>query len=928
MGANVIEKGTINGAVTNIDGRFSLSVPAQAIIQISYIGYLSQEIRIKNQPNIHIVLKEDSHLLDEVVVVGYGIQKKANVVGSISQVLSDQLESRPVPVLSNALGGQMPGVTLIQRSGRPGASPGTIRVRGVGSFGATPEALVLIDGIPGDINDVRPEEVSSISVLKDASTAAIYGARAANGVILVTTKSGVESKVKIGYSGYAGFVRATTLPEFLPSWEYAMAYNEASGTEIYKPGEILKYKEGTDPDNYPNSNFVDDILGNNGFQTGHDVTLTGGGKINSYYLAFGYLSQDGIIEKNNYSRYSVRSNMTSQLLSNLKLITRISGVTSKIKEPAIPGGKDAGRMENGILRNAFRYPSIYAGKLFNGDYGIGPENSGTSVAWLESPSFYQEPVWKAAFNAHLEYTPIKGLVLSAIGGYNYSHSETKLYRSTMRLNDNTSMGPSTLSQAEKRTVYKTFQATADYVTNIGNHTIDALIGYSFEEENYRTLDGSRDKFPGNDLPYMNTGSPDNQKVNGGGYDWAIQSVFGRIKYDYMGKYLFEATARYDGSSRFPPTKKYGVFPSVAAGWRLSEESFMEAASDWLSLLKIKASWGKLGNQNIGNYPWQSLYTLGQNYTIGGVFNQGSAMTVYSDPTIHWESTQTADGGVEMVLWEGLLSLNVSYFNRRTEDILYKPTSSVSSVLGMGLSEINTGSLKNTGWEFDLSHRHSFGNFSYNIGANFSIIKNKVLDLGVGNVVQSNGLVGNGNDLFLGYPMETYYGYKTDGVFLNQQDIDAWYEKNDQSSLMPKKSARPGDVRYVDVSGDGKVDAAHDRTVLGSRIPQYTYAFNMGMNYKGFDLNMFFQGIAGVKGRLENYVGFAFFNLGSIQRWMWEGRFDPEPPRRYPAYPRLQILGNSTGNNGYLSDRWVMNANYLRLKNIQLGYTLPKRITQS
>ena len=935
IGANITEKGTTNGTITDIDGKFSLQVSQGAVLQISYIGYRPVEMPVGSNSTLNVKMVEDTQELEQVVVVGYGVQKKASVVGSISQISSENLDGRPVAVLSNALAGQMPGVTLIQRSGRPGASAGSIRVRGVGSFGgddSKADALVLVDGIPGNINDVRPEEVSSISVLKDASTAAIYGARAANGVILVTTKSGTEGKIKIGYSGYVGYVKATALPEFLPSWEYAQAYNEAAGTETYKAEDIQKYRDGSDPDNYPNSNFVQDVLGGKGLQTGHDLTLTGGSSTNSYYLAIGYLSQDGIVVKNNYSRYNVRINMTSQLAPKLKLITRVSGVNSKIEEPAVPGGKDVSRME-GIIRNTVRYPSLYAGRLSNGDYGVGPESNGTAFVWLDSPSFYEEPTWKAGFNGRLEYTPIKDLVVSAIGGYNFTHYETKLYRSTMRLNNNTSMGPSSLEQEEIRQLFQTLQATADYNKQIGAHSIGILGGYSFEQQSQRGLKGSRDKFPGNDLPYMDAGSPDNQQTSGvssekgGEYDWAIQSVFGRMKYDYMNRYLLEATIRHDGSSRFPPTKKYGTFPSLAAGWRITEESFMESTASWLTSMKLKASWGKLGNQNIGNYPWQSMYALGQNYTIGGTLNQGSAMTTYSDPTIHWESTRTTDAGVEFIFLRGLFTFNASYFYRYTDDILYKPTSSVSSVFGMDVSEMNTGSLKNTGWEFDMSHQKSFGDFGYNVSGNFSIIKNEVQSLGLGNVNQPNGLVGNGNDLFIGHPMELYYGYVTDGVFLDQADIDAWYASNDQSSLMPKNSARPGDVRYVDISGDGKVDASMDRKILGSRIPKYTYAFNLGVDYKGLDLSAFFQGVGKVSGRLDGYAGYAFHNLGSIQKWMWEGRFDPENPQRYPDYPRLQILGNSAGNSGHLSDRWVLNANYLRLKNVQLGYTMPKKLIQ-
>ncbi|MDR0713329.1 MAG: TonB-dependent receptor [Bacteroidales bacterium] len=928
-GVNVTVKGTTTGVITDSNGQYSITVPhREAVLVYSFVGYATQEIVAGEQSNISVTLSESAQEIEEIVVVGYGVQKKVNVIGSISQVSSEQLEGRPVAALSNALAGQMSGVTLIQRSGRPGASPGEIWVRGVGSFGATPEALVLIDGIPGDINDVRPEEVSSINVLKDASTAAIYGARGANGVILITTKAGKESKLKMNYSGYAGVVRPSALPDNLPSWEYAQAFNEASGTQTYTADDIQKFKDGSDPAGHPNTNFVKDVMGHAGFQTGHDFTLTGGTEKNSYYLAVGYLSQNGVVKKNNYTRYNARINMTASLASWLKLTARMSGLTSTISEPAVPGGKDVSRMTTGIILNSIRYPSVYAGRLPDGNYGIGPESSGTPIAWLDSPSFWEEPQWKAAVNARLDATPVKGLVFSVIGGYNFSHHEEKLYRSTFKLTDNNTMSPSSLNQSETRTVYSTFQMTADYTKSWAGHSVNVLAGYSFEKEGQRGVTGFRDKFPGNDLPYLDAGSPDNQQASGAGWDWAIQSFFGRIKYDYLGRYMFESTVRYDGSSRFPSTKKYGVFPSVAAGWRLSEESFMHGASSWLSNLKLKTSWGILGNQNIGNYPWQSIYELGWNYPVGNTFNQGAAMITYVDPLIHWENTQTADGGVEISLHRGLLNAGVSYFYRHTTDILYKPTSSVSSVLGMNLSEMNTGALKNTGWEFELSHTLKIKDFTYHVNGNFSIINNKVLDLGVGNVNQPNGLTGNGSDLFIGHPMQVYYGYRTDGVFLNQDDIDAWYNDNNPSAILSKTAARPGDFRFVDISGDGKVTADMDREILGSRIPRYTFALNLGFRYKGIDFNAFFQGVAGVKGRLESYAGYAFRNLGTIQRWMWEGRFNPDHPQRYPGYPRLQVLGNSDGNNGVLSNFWVVNANYLRLKNIQLGYTFPKTLMEN
>ena len=928
-GVNIQVEGSTLGVISDMNGKYSIEIPDRNTILIfSFIGYNQQKVSSGGKALLDVIMIPDTRTLGEVVVIGYGIQKKVNVVGSISQISSSEFEGRSVPLLSNALTGQMTGVSVITRSGAPGTSTGTIRVRGVGSFGATPDALVLIDGIPGNINDVRPEEVESISVLKDASSAAIYGARAANGVILITTKAGKSARVKVNYNGYGGFVTPTALPELLNSWDYALAYNEASGTTLYSAADIEKFKNGSDPVNFPNSQMLNEIFSRNGFQTGHDLTFNGGTDINQYYLSFGYLSQDGVVDKNNFTRYSVRLNMTSTLTPKLKITTRLSGVSSLVKEPAVPGGKDTYLMDEGIIQTAARYPSIYATKLPDGDYGIGPESMGTPLAWISSSSFFNSPTWKFGGNMNLEYKPFKDLVLSAMGGYNFTFFESKLYRSTMRLNDNLTMGPSSLEQTSERTQFQTLQATANYNKKIVDHTFSVLLGYSFEKQGYRDISGFRDKFPGNDLPYIDAGSPDNQQATGGGYDWALQSLFGRLTYNYKEKYLFETTLRNDGSSKFPPTKKYGLFPSVAAGWRISEEPFLKDNLGPVSNLKLKVSWGKLGNQNIGNYPWQSSYQLGQDYVLGGVFTQGAAMTTLSDPNLRWESTQTTDGGIESSFWNGKLNLNVSYFYRKTMDILYKPTSSVSTVLGMNLSEMNTGSLKNSGLEIELGHQNTIGDFNYHINGNFTLIQNKVLDLGVGNVNQPNGLVGNGTDLFIDYPMQLYYGLVTDGVFLDQTDIDAWYALNDQSSISPLASAKPGDFRYVDLSGDGKVDLSADRKVLGSQIPKYNFSFNLGCDYKGFDFSAMLQGVAGVNGLLNNYSGFAFYNLGSIQEWMWKGRFDPANPTRYPEYPRLQILGNAAGVNGQLSDFWVLDASYLRVKNLQLGYSFSAEILKT
>ena len=931
-GANVVVKGTTNGTITDMDGRFSLDAPKGAKLQISYIGYITKELTVDTKTDYVIELVEDSQALDEVVVVGYGTEKKVNVIGSIAQIGSEKLENRSTPQLSNVLTGQMAGVTVIQRSGRPGNSGGEIRVRGVGSFGGESnksDALVLIDGIPGKLNDVSSEDVESISVLKDASTAAIYGSRAANGVILVTTKTGKEGKVSVGYNGYVGFNTPTALPEFVDTWQYATLYNEAVGREAYTQEEIQKFRDGSDPDHYANARYLDEVFSRKGLQTGHDVTINGGNAENKYMVSFGYLKQNGIVEKNDYQRYNARVNLINEILPGLKLTSRLSGVYGNRKEPMAPGGDDADNMLV-LIQKALRFPGLTPTILSDGSFGAGRELHGTPAGWIKSDSFYENPEFSLNANVRLDYNPVKDLLLSAIGAYTYTNGEERTYRSTMKLSGDRVLGPSELKHKMGKTIYKTFQATAEYNKTIGEHTFGILAGYSWEQEDYRYVQGSRDKFPGNDLPYLNAGSPDNQKSEGTGNAWAIQSGFGRLRYNFNERYLFESTVRYDGSSRFPQSKKFGFFPSVAAGWRLSEENFFKENESlgFISNLKLKVSWGRLGNQNIGNYPYQSVYELGQNYPFGDTYTQGAAVTTAVDPTIKWEETETIDGGLEAVFWNGLLSVNASYFNRRTYDILYKPSGSVSTILGQKISEMNTGELKNFGWEFEVGHRNKIGDVSYNVNANLSIIKNKLTTLGVGNVEQLNGMVGNGSDLFIGYPIQMYYGYVSDGVFLDENDIKSWY---DQSKVTP--NPQPGDIRYKDISGpdgvpDGKIDPNYDRVYLGSRIPKFTFGLNLGVEYKGLDLSVLLQGVAGVTGMLDGFAGWAFRGDGNIQKWQAEGRFDPANPTRYPAYPRLEDLSNSTTPNIVTSDFWTQDASYIRLKNIQLGYTFPKKMLQA
>jgi len=936
-GVSILLKETTIGTATDIDGTYKLSVPdTKGTLVFSYIGFATQEVALTNQTVVNVTLRPDAKALEEVVVIGYGTQKRENVIGSVAQVSAEQLQSRPVTQLSNALTGQMAGVTAIQRSGQPGASASTINVRGVGSFGASSGAFVLVDGIPGNFNDVDPNDVESVSVLKDASSAAIYGSRAANGVVLVTTKSGKEGKLQINYNGYTGFQKPTAFPDFADSWEYAEMYNEAEGSSspTYTPEDIEKFRNGSSPDTHPNTKFLDAVFSKNGVQTGHNLTISGGSPTSKYNLSFGYLFQDGLVVKNNFDRYNIRLNLTTALNSKMDITTRLAGIKTSSEEPGPPATLDLNGVL-GIVNHAVRYPSVSAGKLSNGYYGTGIVQKGTPISFLESESFGRENGLNLNANIRWDYRIIPDLKVSFITGYNQSSNKNTEFRATQVLNPNIALGPNELNKINNSTEYYTLQSLADYSKQINEHQISLLLGYSFEESSFETATVYRNNFPGNDLTEINAGSQTAQGTAGTANGWALESQFARANYSFANRYLLEGVIRRDGSSRFPTSRKYAYFPSAAIGWRVGQEEFIKESAPWISELKLKASTGVLGNQNIGNYPYQNLYNLFTNqgpvynYSFGGAISAGAARTTIVDPELHWESTKTTDVGMEFGFFNNKLTGSATYFNRNTYDILYAPGGSVSGTLGFALSETNTGELNNSGLEFVLGHNNTFGDFSYNINGNFSIIKNKVLDLGVGNINQPNGMIGNNSDLFVGYPLQVYYGYVADGIYVNAEDVLSYEAHSDQNAV--NTNPQPGDIRYKDISGpdgvpDGKVDATYDRAILGSNIPKYTFGLNLGANYKGFDVSMLLQGVAGSKGYMNGYAGIAFNNFGSIQQWMIDERWSPANPRADAGYPRLELVSNSGTPNTVLSSFWVLNGSYVRGKNIQFGYTLPKSLT--
>lgn len=912
IGANVVQNGAKgNGTITDVNGEFSLTVPSKSNLQVSFIGYATQTVTVNGKSKITVTLLDDEELLSEVVVVGYGVEKKVNVVGSISQVSAKKLENRSTPSATNAITGMMPGVTVRQTSGSPGEDSGEIRVRGVGSFGATPSALVLIDGIPGDLSTIHMDDIEQISVLKDASTAAIYGSRAANGVILVTTKSGKDGNAKVSYNGYAGFSNPTALPQFTDTWEYATLRNIAAPGS-YTDEEIQKFKTGSDPDNYANEQAMNSLF-RTGFQTGHDFSVSGGNAKTKYMVSVGVLNQRGILEKNDYTRYNTRVNLVTDLWPRVTLTSRLQGTRGIRNQPEIPYGKDSEGMLY-IVQDAMRWPGTVPTRLQNGEFSTGMEGYGTSLSWFETKSFNKYTMTNASINENLAYRPFDGMTINLIGAYDYTGDETKDFRSTYKTVAKTSTA-NKLSDEQTSAIYKTFQATATYDKTFGKHGLNVLAGYSYEQQDNRYVGAIRFNLPSDDYPEIDTGDSDTAQNSGGGYGWSLQSVFGRLKYNYSEKYFLDVTARYDGSSRFPKDNRYAFFPSAAIGWRLSEESFIKDNFESITNLKLKASAGKLGNQNIGNYPYQSVFESGYNYPIGSSLAPGVAITTAVDNTLHWEETSTIDAGVELSLWNGLLEAEADFFYRKTTGILYQPSSSVSNIFGFSLSEMNMGELSNKGLELQLTHKNHIGKFNYNISGNLSFISNKVLTLGLGDVDQGNGLIGDGT-YFKGYAVDSYYGYVTDGVFLTDDEVSQW---PDQTKINP--SSQAGDIRFVDTNGDGKVTTT-DRVILGTQIPKVTYGLILSGDWRGLDFSLQLQGVAGNKGYLTEYAGTAFYQQGGIQRWIADGFFNPENPTRYPSYPRLENIGTQSKNTTVTSDFFLQNASYMRIKNVQLGYSLP------
>jgi TonB-linked SusC/RagA family outer membrane protein len=910
-GVSIVVKGTSTGVITDINGKYALSnIPENATLQFSFVGMKSQEILIGTKTIIDITLVEDAIGLEEVVAIGYGTQKKVNLTGSVASISPKELESRPITQASQALAGLISGVTVSQGSGSPGNDASLIIIRGMGTFSSAGNApLVLVDGLASSIDAVDPNNIESVSVLKDAASASIYGTRAANGVILIETKRGQKTKLQVSYNNYVGWQKVTALPQFLDSWEYATLKNEAAANMglgiAYTADQIAKFKSGSDPDNYPNASHLKDLVNSgSGFQTNHNVSFMGGDEKNSYLFSLGYLHQDGIVAKNKYDKYNFLLNFDSKIKNNLNLKVDLSGSTDATEQP----GDTRGMTE--MISFAAREPAVYAGKKSDGTYGY--QANFAPEAWLASNTFFDNTSKNFLGGVELSWEIFKGLTLSGKAGYKYNNYTNTTYLANVVFDQYKTVGPSSLTVNPNYNSLLTLQSLLQYTKKLNQHSFNVLFGISQESYREDGITASRDNFPNNLLYEMSAGASSNMQSSGTGAEWALGSYFGRLNYSFKEKYLFEANARYDGTSRFPPKNRWGLFPSFSAGWRISQESFIKDNAKWIDNLKLRVSWGKLGNQNIGNYPYQNVLSLGQNYSLGGVLVSGAMVTTLANSDITWESTQVADIGLDLTVLKGKLSMVIDYFDKNTSGILYNI--SVSNVLGLTPSTTNAGEVRNRGYELLLNYQTSIGKVKIGVIPNFSYVKTEVTKLAS---VQQDIAKG----LFVGQPLGALYGYVADGLFVDANDIASY----------PKQpyAAEPGFVRYKDISGpngvpDGKVDATYDQKVIGSTFPKYSYGATITADFKGFDFSLLLQGLGGYEQKMGWYENFAFINDGNIQRWQADNRWTVANPNPNAKYIKLTNLPLTSGTC-VTSTFWDINASFLRLKNLQVGYTIPNRI---
>lgn len=999
IGANVIVKGSTVGVITDIDGNFTLSVPANATVQISYIGYLSQEIKVGSQTSFNIQLQEDSKTLDEVVVVGYGVQKKVNLTGSVSSVnFEDQVASRPVTNVSSALAGLSSGVQVMQTSGRPGDDGASILIRGVGTMNNS-SPLVIVDGMEGLMDSVNPQDIETISILKDAASCAIYGSRAANGVILITTKRGKRDRVTVSYSGHVSYAQPTNLIDMMSNYADYMELLNESFTNIgqnkhFSQSTIDLWREKSEDPNgvnalgvpnyvaFPNTDWQKEIF-QHGLVNDHNLSVNGGSDKIRFLLSAGYMDNPGLVENTGVTRYSIRANVEADINKWLSVGTRMY---------ASQEDKDPGNFDNANNYLRQTTPGLYPRWNGHNGYPEAPEESATANSLYSFLNGVDGDLRKSRFNTTLfsKVKFMKGLTWDFNFNYQRRWDEERTWTNALdkvRFSDGKVMSPPTEPSQMSTSFYNysnyayTLENLLNYNTSIGKHDIGALLGY--QEYYYYEYSTSGSKKGLIDQSINVPGSATEMtSIGGSALDRASRSYFGRINYAYNSRYLFEANLRYDGSGRYHADNRWGTFPSFSGAWRISEESFMESTRSWLDNLKIRASWGKLGNNGANeskyDYKYQSTYSL-SNYSFGGLQAPGLASTVISNSLLSWETSKSTNFGIDMNLLNNRLSVVLDIYDRITTGILEYP--SIYMTMGSKTAPLlNIAEMNNRGVELALGWSDKIKDVNYSISGNFSYNQNKVTEYkgtyeagwkvkdngdkywesNIGKVAKGSGDIAQtiaGKKLGEYYLKSVYSGsgnyFKADGaVDINGGPKDGMIRtENDMKwakamveaghKFMPNQTIAKnkiwyGDYIYADANGDGIYGSSDDREFQGvSKNPKYNFGFQASASWKGFDISMNWAGAAGFKlywGPATGYntsttrVGVGLGTDVAKDHYFYDPENLNDPRTNINAkYGRL-TNGESGWQNVETSSAFLFNGNYLKLKNLTVGYTLPKLIT--
>ena len=913
IGATIMEEGTTNGTITDFDGNFVLEVADGAELDISYIGYQTQKLQAKSGKALAVTLKEDLETLDEVVVVGYGTQKKVSVTGAMASTKGSDLAKVPTANITNTLAGRLPGLISYNRSGEPGYDDAGLLIRGASTTGDS-SPLIVVDGVAdraGSLGRIDPNDIENITILKDAS-AAIYGSRAANGVILVTTKRAKSEKFTVNYNGNIGISSPTILPEMCDSWQYAELINEIT-PDTYSPEDIQKFKDGSDPVNYPNVNAFD-ILLKQAVQTQHNVSASAGGKYISFYASLGYKYQDNYYKNSasNYSQYNFRTNIDFTPHKDVKIGLNVAFRQEDRNSP-ITGSED-------IWRYLIKYNPMVNIWFPGTNYGnvSSKQDNFSPATGLDGTTGYQrdrQSYLNADLTLHWDLPWITeglsvdaGLYVDRADAF-YKKFEKKYYMYEQSGDEYIAkeQGSNILDQNMNQTLGVTMNARLNYKRTFNEvHNLNVFVAYEQYQSRYDYMQARRQDFISTAIDEIFAGDINSATNDGKASETARMNYFGRLDYDYAGKYLFQFNWRYDGSENFPAGKRFGFFPGVSVGWRVSEEKFWKENVSWMDYLKVRASWGQMGNDKVDAFQYLTAYTFDNPAILGGGIESGLWLLRTANPNITWEVANTYNVGIETRFLK-YFNFEADFFKTKRNNILATRNAAIPEYAGLTLPDENIGICSNIGTELTLGFSKQLnkdwsimasGNFTYN---------HSTIDF----IDEPEGTLDwqKRTGLSIGTDGDMYLMYEADGIFRTQEELDSYPHLAE---------ARVGDVRFKDVNEDGIIDGNDKVRQDKPAIPRIMYGINLGANYRNWSLNMLFQGAA----QVWQYTFMEAGTIGNFTKDFYENRWtenniNAEYPRTYNRDATV------TGGGNYRNTFWLNNASYLRLKSIELAYDFPK-----